>query len=203
MELIRDENNWKLRLIDDEKNVLLEFGFLADEFVCIFYTSNPIVISESIDSLLYKCLQDIMNSEYDFSNKLSKKKYNEIIWFSDQYCDLDDVNETDKINRLIIRKENNNFVFSFNNPYFERNKIRRSNAIIVFSPAGNGSFNRNLATGSSFQDDLIKVFQTIMNMKKANKEMNLQKKRKWKKSLDKSSKYKLGWLYFNLNKIIC
>lgn len=166
MTLIRDEEKMKLRIVDDDGIILLEFGFFADEFICTFYTFDPVVITESVDESLYDCLQDIMNNKYDFSNKLSAKNDNEIIWFSDQYCDLDNDNETDKINRLIITKENDEFVFSVVNPFFERNGIRKSSAIIAFSPAGNGSFSRNLSTGSYFQDDIVNAFYNIMNRKK-------------------------------------
>lgn len=155
MNLIRDKENSKIQLIDNYGIKLLELGFLADEFVFIFYTTTPIVLSESNDEFLYSYLQEIMDSKYDFSNKFSRKKDNEIIWFSDQYCDLENENEITKINRLIIRKEENKFILSVYNPFFEKNRIRRSYSLIALSPAGNGSYNRNIMTGTSFQDDFI------------------------------------------------
>lgn len=166
MNLIRDKEMMKLRIVDDAGIILLEFGFIVDEFICTFYTSDSVVISKSLDEVLYDCLQDIMSNKYYFANKLSKKNDNEIIWFSDQYCDLDNDNETDKINRLIVTKENDEFVLSIINPFLERMGIRKSGSVIAFSPAGNGAFSRNISTGSSFQDDIISVFHNIMDKKK-------------------------------------
>lgn len=173
MTLIRDEEKMKLRIVDDDGIILLEFGFFADEFICTFYTFDPVVITESVDESLYDCLQDIMNNKYDFSNKLSAKNDNEIIWFSDQYCDLENEYETDKINRLTIKKEENKFVLFFDNPFFDKNTIKMSHAMVAFSPAGNGSYSRNLITNSSFQDDIIIAFHNIMNKKSLNKTVKL------------------------------
>lgn len=173
MKLIRDKEQYKLQLTDDNGVILLELGFITDEFVFTFYTTMPVVISEFDDEFLYNYLQSIMDNEYDFSNKFSTKKDNEIIWFSDQYCDLENEYETDKINRLTIKKEENKFVLFFDNPFFDKNTIKMSHAMVAFSPAGNGSYSRNLITNSSFQDDIIIAFHNIMNKKSLNKTVKL------------------------------
>ena len=162
MNLIRNENS-RLELIDNNEEKLLELGFYADEFIFNFFTKTPITISEADDMFLYYNLKNIMDNDYDFQNKLSSKKDNELIWFSDQYCNLDDKEETDRVNRLIIRNYDNKLVISFYNPYFEKNDIKRSSEIVAFSPGGNGQFSRNVATGMTFQDDVVIAFHNTFN----------------------------------------
>lgn len=163
MKLERNEENNKLELIDNDGEKLLELGFFADEFIFHFFNKIPITISESDDMFLYYNLKNIMDNDYDFQNELSSKKDNELIWFSDQHCNLDDKGETDRVNRLIIRNNDNKLVISFYNPYFEENNIKRSSAVVAFSPGGNGQTSRNVATGATFQDDVVMMFHNIFN----------------------------------------
>lgn len=163
LKLVKDREEGKIKLIDENENVLLSLGFFADEFVYIFNTHNPIIITEDINSVFYSNLQEIMNNEYEFSTELSSKTDKEIIWLSDQYGDLEDKSVTDKINRLVIRKEDDVFIISHKNPYFVKNNIKRSSEIIAFSPGGNGIYSRNLITGSTFQNDIVNMYFNIMN----------------------------------------
>lgn len=174
MDLIRNNTNQKLELMDDNGEKILELGFFADEFVFNFFTNMPITISEFDDMFLYHNLKNIMDNDYDFQNKLSSKK-DKLIWFSDQYCNLEDKDETDRVNRLIIREDDNKLVLSFYNPYFEQNNINRSLAIIAFSPGCNGQISRNIVTGMNLQDDVVIAFQNIFNEKLPDKIKKLVK----------------------------
>ncbi len=165
MNLIRNKETKKLELIDSEGEKLLELGFFSDEFIFHFFTKMPIAISESDDMFLYYNLKNIIDNDYDFQNELSSKKDNELIWFSDQHCNLDDKEETDRVNRLVIRNYDNKLVISFYNPYFEKNDIKRSSEVVAFSSGGNGQTSRNDATGATLQDDVVIAFHNIFNEK--------------------------------------
>lgn len=176
MKIKRDNDNIKIQLIDDNDAILLELGYLHDEFTCVFNTAEPVVISEADDEYLYRNLQSLMDSEYEFSI-YSTKTENEITWISDQCCyDLEDDYEASKISRLIIRREERGFVLSWHNPFFEKNGIKRSYAVIGFSPAGNGAYSRNKVTDCSFQHDFVMVFQNTLNKSGHDKEIKLVNK---------------------------
>lgn len=175
MDLIRNKTDKKLELMDNNGEKLLELGFFADEFIFQFFTKTPITILEVDDMFLYYNLKNIMDNDYNFQNELSSKKNNELIWFSDQYCNLDDKDETDRVNRLIIRNYDNKLVISFYNPYFEKNDINRSFAIVAFSPSFNGQFSMNVATGVPIQNDVVMAFQNIFNETLPNKIKKLVK----------------------------
>lgn len=164
MYLIRDLEQYKLELVDDKNIKLLQMKFIADEFV--IYVCNLVTITKDIDEVFYDNLEILMNNNYSFSNPYSKKTEDKIIWFSDEACDIEDKNEADKINRLIIRKENDCFHISCNNPFFERNRITKEYGVIVFSPAGNGQYSKNLETGTTFQDDMITLYRNTLNKNK-------------------------------------
>lgn len=173
MKLKRDNN--KIRLIDDNDSLLLELCFLADEFACSFYTAEPIIITESDDEYLYRNLQSLIDNEYDFS-KFSLKTENEIIWISDQSYDLEDDYESSKVHRLIIRRDERGIILSWYNPFFEKNGLKKSYALIIFSPAGNGAYSRNKVTGYTFQHDFLMVFQNTLNKSCYNKGIKLVNK---------------------------
>lgn len=165
MNVIVDKEHYKIKILDNNSIVLLELGFVGDEFVFLFYTSDPIQIMQSECEVFYNYLNNIMKNNYVFADKFCMKEDNKIIWLSDQYGDLENESETDKIDRLIIKKERNEFILTCYNPYFEKNKIKKSWITIGFSPAGCGKFSRNTLSELSFQDDIILEFQNILNSK--------------------------------------
>lgn len=143
--------------------VLIEMFYLADEFIWIL-KSCDIVISN--DDEFYFELEKIMNNNYTFDNKYMFKNNELLIWLSDQYCDIDNEEEVNKINRLIIKKEEDRFVISVSNPYMESLNINGKNHVICFSPMGNGYYSRNLESGLSLQDDFCLMYQNLTNIKK-------------------------------------
>lgn len=177
MKLIRNYDNCRLEIVSDNEEKILELEFVGDEFSCLIYTNKPIVISKDIDEYLFDNINWLMNNNYTFYNNLSSKSENEIIWFSDQYCNLEDKEQTNMINRLVIKQIDDKFNISYINPFYIENNIIKNGNYIFFSPGGNGQYNKNNKTGYTFQDDFIKVFQNTLYKKKINNEKKLIKKK--------------------------
>lgn len=141
---------------------LLEFMYVGADFVLIFHTDNPISITKDNNEKLYNSFNKILNNDYLFdSSGLSYKKENEICWFSDQYCDIENINQTNRISRLIIKKVNDIIELKAENPFFLENNIKERDYIISFSQFGNGLYSLNKETGLTFQDDIVTVFKSI------------------------------------------
>ena len=154
MKIIRDIEKKEIRLIQNAE-VLFSMGFFFDEFIWCFYTDSDIVITRDFDSNFYDNLNNLMNGEYIFNNNgLSSLDNNELIWFSDQTCDFEDKDSTDRISRLVIERDSDSFKLSMFNPFYENMGINRSKTV-SFSPMGNGYFTHNILTNSTFQDDVV------------------------------------------------
>lgn len=176
MELIRNLKECNICLNDNDKKIF-ETNHIGAEFIFCLYTNEPIIITDNLDKYLYMNLMQIMDNEYIFdNNQLSYKLDNQIRWFSDQYCDIDDLRQTDKVDRLIIKRIDNTIQISCENPYFEKENIKKIRYIIAFSPSGNGFYSKNVNSGSSFQDDIIVAFKSTLT-----KEYNKAKMKVYKK----------------------
>lgn len=153
----------KVQIINED-NVLIEQFYIADEFVWL--VNGIVTITKETNGLFYEELDTIMNSNYEFqSNTPSFKTKNKIIWLSDQYCDIEDEEELSKINRLIIEKQNNEFIIYVENPFLDKLNIKRNPYTIAFSPLGNGYYSKNIDTSLSFQDDIAIIYQTLLHNK--------------------------------------
>jgi hypothetical protein len=142
----------------------IEAKFVGADFSLFFDTKEPIIITKINNEELYNSLNEIMNNDYQFdSSSLSYKHEKEICWFSDQYCDIDDKTQTDRVNRLFIRLTNLGIELNVVNPYFEKNGINNKSYLISFSPSGNGLYSINKNTGLTFQDDIIIAFRRIIS----------------------------------------
>ena len=163
MEIKRNLETKQLYIVDNN-TILLETNYIGAEFIIGIYTNKQIIITKELDEYLYINLKQLLENEYIFNNdNLSYKKDNTIIWFSDQYCDTEDKEQTDKINRLIITKEENKIKINTINPFCEKNNIKKKHNFIAFSPCGNGFYTKNINTGLTFQDDIVDAFyKTIM-----------------------------------------
>lgn len=155
--------------IDHNGKILIEANFVGADFVLIFHTATPVLITKESNNSLYSSLIKILNNDYEFDNNgLSYQRKNEICWFSDQYCNIEDETQTDKVSRLFIKESKSTVELSVSNPYLKENNIHGKNYIISFSPSGNGFYSRNKDTGTTFQDDIIVSFKAN-NMKIENK----------------------------------
>lgn len=177
MNIVRNSQEYKIELIDNNGIKLLELKFIADEFVCIFYVQNPIVIKETDDPFLYNNLINIMKNNYIFSNDFNVKQKDLLIFLSDQAYDQENKKEIDKINRLIIKRINNKLSLSIYNPYLEENNIKKSFGLICFSTSGNGQFSKNIDTNTTLQTDLVIAFQNILNKNNPNHKTKLVKEK--------------------------
>ena len=164
MELKRELATHKLYLIENSKKKL-ETGQIGAEFGICIYTDSKITITKELDESLYFNLAKLLENKYIFNNNLSYQEENKIVWLSDSYCDIDNKEETDKINRLIIEKDEDKIYISYLNPYLKELGITNKYALIAFSPCGNGFYSENLDTGLTFQDDVILTFKNVLENK--------------------------------------
>ena len=178
MEIKRNFETKQIYITDNNK-ILLSTDHIGAEFIISISTDNPIIITKELDECLYLNLKQILENEYLFNNNnLSYQKDNVIVWFSDQYCDIEDQEQTDKVNRLILEKEENQIKISVTNPYYKKNNIKKSYSIIAFSPCGNGFSSKNINTGQTFQDDIVWTFYKTLMYQYDNNNKSLNKKRK-------------------------
>lgn len=176
VKLKRDQINKKILIVDDSDSVDLELYFVPSFFLFVFPTNKLIVISQDDDEIFYHNLEWLMNNSYEFPHKYSKKSEDELIWLSEQCYNIDDKDECDMVSRLIIKRINGEFYISYSNPFFEKYAIDRE-GIVSFSPAGNGFLSKNIETGLTLQDDMIKIFYNTLYEKKIDYSKSLKKVR--------------------------
>lgn len=178
MELKRNLETNQISIVDNEE-ILLETGKIGAEFVIYLYTEKEIIITKELDEYLYINLKQILENKYVFhSSNLSYKNNDTIVWFSDQYCDIEKQEQTDRVNRLIIKKIDNQIKISFENPFYRKYDIKRKQNIIAFSPSGNGLYSKNINSGLTFQDDIVSAFYKTIIYQYDNNRKVLNKKRK-------------------------
>lgn len=139
---------------------------MADELVWFFADSNTHTITS--DMKIYPLLKNIMSNEYKFYNDIfdDHKKDNELVWYSDTYCDPDRELEVKSISYMEIKFVDDVFKIRACKPldeiYHRANKFHG----IVFSPGGNGKMTKNIKTGLTFQDDIkISVYDKLVYSK--------------------------------------
>ena len=177
MKIIRNLETNQIYIVENEQ-IILETNHIGAEFIIGIYTTNPIIISKELDEYLYLNLKQILENEYIFNNNnLSYQKDNIIVWFSDQYCDIEDKEQTDKINRLILKLEENQIQINIINPFYKKHNIKKKYNIIAFSPCGNGFYSKNINTNLTFQDDIIDAFYKTLIYKDGNKSIFKKKKK--------------------------
>lgn len=164
MYLDRNRKDSKLSLIDNDKEVL-SMSYFFDEFIWFINSIGPIEITREVDETLYNNLCNLFENQYEFyiSDNLTSKKDNKIIWFSDQMVDLDNLEDTDRVTRLVIERKEDKIVINVINPFFNRMGIVKQSYTIAFSPGGNGYMTRNVNTGKTFQDDIVCLFMNTMD----------------------------------------
>ena len=152
-----------IEYIEDDK-IIIEMFYMADEFVWVLYSKNIIVNN---DCELYEEICKIMNNNYIFQDNIPCfKKKDMLVWLSDQYCDIDDIESVSRVNRLIIKRFNDSFLISVSNPFFEKNNINKSSYLVSFSPLFNGFYSRNIESGLTLQDDFCIMYQNLFDKKR-------------------------------------
>ena len=134
---------------------------------------EPLIISKEENEVFYSNLEWFMNQSYIFAgdnSKYNKKTDNELVWLSDS-MPLFGLDETPRLN---IKKSEDSFVISYNNPYYEKNNINRG-IIIAFAPLGNGQYAKNIETKANLQDDFIMMYKSTLENKKIVEEKAFQK----------------------------
>ena len=165
MQLVKDIEQHKMFLKDGDKT-LIEFGFVADEYVMVFYTDQRVPIVRDMDSSFYDSFSRLLKNKYSFSHTLSSQDDYQIMWFSDGYCNLDDEWETCVKSRFLLEREGDTLYFSAKNPFFDEHQVHDRIRTVIFTPAGNGYYCQNQETGHSFQDDVIMIHQNLLEKEK-------------------------------------
>lgn len=156
-------NDKIVELLNENDELVLEQQFHADEFIWVVRSKEPIILQREGNETFFDELNEIMNNDYIFQKGVpSQKNENKLIWFSDQYCDLEDEDSVKRINRLVIEKLEDTFRISVHNPFLEEMNIKKSIYIIAFSPLYNGYFTRNTKTNLTLQDDMAVIYQKLL-----------------------------------------
>lgn len=156
-------NDKIVELLNENDELVLEQQFHADEFIWVVRSKEPIILHRENNETFYDELSEIMNNDYTFQSGVpSLKTQNKLVWFSDQYCDLEDEESVRRINRLVIEKIDDTFRISVSNPFLEELNIKKSVYIIAFSPLYNGYFTRNTKTNLTLQDDMAVIYQKLL-----------------------------------------
>ena len=157
-------NDKIVELLNENDELVLEQQFHADEFIWVVRSKEPIILHRENNETFYDELSEIMNNDYTFQNGVpSLKTQNKLVWFSDQYCDLEDEDSVKRINRLVIEKIDDTFKISVSNPFLEELNVKKSIYIIAFSPLYNGYFTRNTKTNLTLQDDMATIYQKLLH----------------------------------------
>lgn len=159
--------NYENSIIDirNDKGILvLQMKFIDDKF--LVFLCEPIIITKDDNEELYNELDNIIDNDYYFASPYSTKDNNTIIWTSDESYNTEDNLDLNGINRLIIKKENDEFRLCYSNPYYDRNILPKQYGLIFFSTDENGQKTRNLKTNSTFQNDMIRLFRNLLNKNK-------------------------------------
>ena len=157
-------NDKIVELLNENDELVLEQQFHADEFIWVVRSKEPIILHRENNETFYDELSQIMNNDYIFQSGVpSLKTQNKLVWFSDQYCDLEDEDSIRRINRLVIERLEDTFTISVSNPFLEELNIKRSTSVIAFSPLFNGYFSRNTKTGLTLQDDMAVIYQKLLH----------------------------------------
>lgn len=157
-------NDKIVELLNENDELVLEQQFHADEFIWVVRSKEPIILHRENNETFYDELSEIMKNDYTFQSGVpSLKIQNKLVWFSDQYCDLEDEDSVKRINRLVIEKIDDTFKISVSNPFLEELNVKKSIYIIAFSPLYNGYFTRNTKTNLTLQDDMAAIYQKLLH----------------------------------------
>ncbi len=142
---------------DDNNKDIMSIGFLSDECVWQFFSSD--IVSVSKDNELFSLLEELMQQQYIFYNEdlIDYKDDNKLVWYSDCYYDPDDEWSINSVSFLTIEKNDNSFLIYVTKPLDSVIKRVSKYHSIAFSPLGNGKTNRNIETGMTLQDDFVNI----------------------------------------------
>lgn len=156
-----------IHFYDDENNEIMYIDHSTDE--CIWYFHSDNIINVTADMELYNLLYIFMNNYYDFGDEILQnyKDSNKLIWHSDCYYNPDDKWSIASVSCLNIERNDNCFKIWCTKKLDEMIDRPYKTYAICFSPAGNGKYSKNLATGLTLQDDfVIYIYQPLLNKNK-------------------------------------
>ena len=156
-----------IHFYDDENNEIMYIDHSTDE--CIWYFHSDNIINVTADMELYNLLYIFMNNYYDFGDEILQnyKDSNKLIWHSDCYYNPDDKWSIASVSCLNIERNDNCFKIWCTKKIDEIIDRPYKTYGICFSPAGNGKYSKNSATGLTLQDDfVIHIYQPLLNKNK-------------------------------------
>lgn len=169
-----DGERGKLDFYKDGLDLIMEMGFIADEFCFAIYTDKKIVLTkDNIDKRFYCILEDFMKNKYKFGDTKSSKTDKYFKWYSDCYWDIDKDPDLSLVSYLEIKLKDEVIEIQAHNNGYLKNK----DSCICFSPAGNGQYAINEETGTNLQDDFIrKIYQEYTSFNRKNKQKTIELK---------------------------
>ena len=151
-------------LFYDNDKLVMSMGYQFDEFVWAFY--DKIMVTKEDE--LYEPLCYIMSQNYQFVNDdlECSKTDDKLVWYSDCYYNPDDQFSIMNVSYLTIERHEDCFNLYCTKPLDKILGKLDSNYVIVFSPAGNGKYARNIDKSTNLQDDIIiNVYQSLLHKK--------------------------------------
>lgn len=148
-------NNYSICFYDENGNEVMTIDHSRDECVWLFYSDALINVKR--DCELYNFLDKFMQQDYVFADSVLKyyKDKEKLIWPSDCYYDPNDEWSVDSVSCLNIEKKEDSFDIWCSKKTDKKTDRLDKTYCICFSPCGNGSFSKNLKTGSTLQDDFV------------------------------------------------
>lgn len=156
---------------DDNDNEVMRIGFPGSDCWWDFRSARPVVITKDME--LYDLLMNLMRQDYDIPSEqtfVPKKTKDELLWYSDCYCNPDDPRSVEAVSRLTIHIVEDVIILQCLNDSFD--KIGKTNQLrgVGFGCCGNGSrIAINKKTGHDFgYDFILKVNNPLQKKKKSN-----------------------------------
>ena len=152
---------------DNENCEMMYIDYSTDE--CIWYFHSENIINITSDMELYNLLHSFMNNYYYFNDEILQnyKDSNKLIWHSDCYYDPDDELSIASVSCLNIERKDSYFKIWCTKKLDEIINRKNKTYGICFSPSGNGSYNKNINTGLTLQDDFVRlVYQPLLEKTK-------------------------------------
>jgi len=156
-----------INFYDDKDCVIMYIDYSTDD--CIWFFNSDRIINITPDMELYSVLDNFMNNTYEFNDDvlINYKDENRLIWYSDCYCNPDDIWSVSSVSCLNIQRKNDGFNVWCTKKLYERVNRAQKTFGICFSPAGNGKYSKNLSTGLTLQDDFVSnVYRVLLEKNK-------------------------------------
>ena len=154
MDLVRKFDTDRICVLGEEGLKKMDFQFLDEDFAFVFY-DRKVTVTKEMDESFYNHFSKLFYKPYVFRDSLCYLRDKEISWVSDDYLGINQ-NEED-YNRVVMKLDNDSINFELKN-----NNNKRGVFIVKFAPMGMGKYSRNILDQTTFQEDVIDAFNTVL-----------------------------------------